>query len=679
MFIREWAVSEASGSFAAPPGLSPLLAQLLELRGFDTPEKVRQLLSPQSLSDPFTIKGMAGAVNRVQEALKNYENIAVYGDYDADGVTATAILYTYLKSVGGRVSFYIPPRDDGYGLNKDAILTLFREGVELIITVDNGISAVEEIDYANELGLDVVVTDHHLPHQRLPKACALVDPHQPGDDSPFRELSGAGLAFMLVTALSQGTELDAMEKYSGLAAIGTIADVVPLFGENRSIVRLGLLTMENHGAGHSPGLEALLRLTKGEMSSTGLAFSLVPCINATGRMGSASRAVRLLTCQDKAAAEALAAELQNDNARRKDVEQQIISQVVRWIEKTPQVRHARIIVAAGRGWHHGVVGIVAARIAEYYGKPCFVLSVNNGVARGSGRSREGFSLIDAIQFCAPLLTQYGGHPMAGGVTMPQEHVAKFREMVNQYAQSHAQSMPLPKLSLDCCLEPHQLTLENAQALRPLEPFGCGNAQPVFGVSGVTIQELRPLGAGHSHTKLVCAKDGCTFQCLRFGVAPTDFSYPVGAVVDLALNMDLNTYRGVEQLSLILRDIRRSGLDARANMDSCQAYEAVQRGENPPAAQELPPSREELVAIYKCLKRHHLLWVDIETLLYELLSQQILLGKLLLSLDIFQERGLAIFQFDRNRLRAELFKTNEKVDIMSSPLLQLGDKENAEPV
>lgn len=678
MNIKRWAAAplnrEEAGKLAAQFGLSPFLAAMLQLRGFTTQPAVAAILEAGEMSDPFLMKDMDRAVERIRRALEDFEKIAIYGDYDADGVTATAILYTYLQTLGADVRFYIPQREgEGYGMNKAAVETLSREGVDLIITVDNGISALEEIEYANSLGMEVVVTDHHQPHETLPNAYAIVDAHQPEDESPFKDCSGAGVVLKLVTAMEDGDAQTVLEEFADLAAVGTVGDVVPLLGENRVIVQAGLEIMSHfsdpEAAALRPGLAALMELCGAKPTAAGLAYSVVPCINATGRMGAPERAVRLLTYEDGESARSLAQELREDNARRKKVEAEITAQAVEKIESDPALRLARIIVVDGPGWHHGVVGIVAARVTERYGKPCFVISVDGDEARGSGRSVEGFSLFGAVTACQDLMTQYGGHPMAAGVTMHKDKVEEFRRRINEYARKACPDMPALTLKLDCLLEPSGMSPGLVRELGPLEPFGSGNPQPLFGLYGVELKALRAIGAAGNHTRLSCAKGGVHFEAVRFGSSPAEFPFPAGTLVDLAVNLDIDSFRGEEKLSIIVRDVKLSGVDQEACIRSVRAYERFSRKEplGPKEGRALTPGRDQLAAVYRLLQSHDGAWLSGEALLWNLRERRFNLGMVLICCDILQERGLIQYQVKGNNLSARMAPVKGKVDIFASPV------------
>ena len=513
MILRKWEVrpldKERAAAFAQTYGVPFFLAMLMNIRGLDDAVHLREFLGEgEPLSDPFLLKDMDKAAARITRAVDNMEKIAVYGDYDADGVTSTAMLYSYLETRGADVIFYIPQREgEGYGMNIGAVEYLKEQGVSLIVTVDNGISSVQEVARANELGIDVVVTDHHRPQEILPDAVAVVDAYRPDDTSPYKHFSGVGIAFKLLMALEDGAGdvEDLLEAYSDLAAIGTIGDIVPLTGENRTLIRAGL---ERLSQSDRPGVQALLEnagIAGKALTSTNVAFTLVPRINATGRMGAPERAVRLLISGYEEEAEVLSEEICADNEERRRVEAEIAEAAFANIEAKGYMKD-RVVVVDGENWHHGVIGIVASRVTERCGKPCMIISRGETEAKGSGRSIEGFSLFDAICACGDLLIKFGGHPMAAGITLKPENIEAFRKRINQYAAEHFPQMPTQTVTLDCKLNPAALSVSMAQSLTQLEPFGNGNPQPVFGLFNMELSNVTPVGGG-GHLRLTLEKNG----------------------------------------------------------------------------------------------------------------------------------------------------------------------------
>ena len=677
MSIKKWRVmpfdrAEAE-QFAAEIGIPPLLAVLLRTRGMTDRKQAEEMLSGGAVfSDPFLLPDMDKAAERVGKALDGFEKIAVYGDYDADGVTATAMMYSYLESCGGNVIFYIPNREsEGYGLNIGAIDALNEQGVKLILTVDNGISCTEEIDYANSLGIDTVVTDHHRQKGELPKAAAVVDAWREDCACPFRDYSGAGVAFKLISAL-EGPELGPealVENYADLAAIGTIGDVVPLTGENRMLVKAGV---ESISRTDRPGLEALLELTgldRRPLTALDVAFAVVPRINATGRMGPADRAVQLLITESPEEAGALAAEICEENAARRRIEDEVFHEVMEKLAQSPSLLFDRVLVVSGENWHHGVIGIVAARITERFGKPCVVLSWSGDAAKGSGRSVEGFSLFDAVCSCDDLLTRYGGHPMAAGMSLPAENMEEFRARLNRYAASLPQPMPSPVLCIDCLLKPEKLSVKIPQSIRALEPFGTGNPFPLFGLFGVMISDITPVGGG-KHLRVTVEKNGASVSCMKFGTTLEQFPFRTGDAVDLAVVLESRPYNGRDTLSVIIRAIRFTGTDGEELLSERALYEKFRRGETLTKEEmdSMIPSRDDFAAVYRALRDGGGFCGGPEQFFCRLQGAKTGFAKLLVILDVFEERGLTACERDLNTYRVRVVQRSGKVNLKESPLL-----------
>ena len=673
MNIKKWEVAplnrERAAQIAERYSLPFFLSMLLEIRGFEDEEEIRDLLSGGRLSDPLLMKDMDKAVERIRRAIDQFEKIAVYGDYDADGVTATSILFTYLEAVGADVIYYIPQREgEGYGMNLHAVEILHEEGVSLIITVDNGIASVAEVARAKELGMDVVVTDHHRPQREIPEAYAVVDAYQADDHGPYKDLSGAGVALKLVMALEDGDAGSVLEEYADLAALGTVADVVPVLGENRTIVKAGLNILSRGGRA---GVDALLEQSGMEgkaATATSLAFTVIPRINATGRMGAPERAVRLLTCDSQEEAQPLSAEICEDNERRREVEAEIAKEAMERIESEGSLLYSRVIVVDGKGWHHGVIGIVASRITERFGKPCVVISVDGNMAKGSGRSVEGFSLFQAVCACGDLMERYGGHPMAAGVTLKAENVPLFRERINQYAAQVCPEMPAQVLSIDCKLNPAALSPEMPQSLEPLEPYGSGNPQPLFGLYNMELRQVVPVGGGN-HLRLICAKKAVAVTCMKFGTTPEDFPFSPGDVLDLAVTLEAKEFRGEQKLTVSVRDIKLSGLDMDQCIHTYRLYEKLQREEplSPQEGAELLPSRQDLAVLYRKLVSLKGQGFSAQSLARDLPGFH--LGKVLLGLDMLEESRLVSLLGGEERKSAEILPTQGKVDIFAAPAFQ----------
>lgn len=675
MILRKWEVrpldKERAAAFAQTYGVPFFLAMLMNIRGLDDAAHLREFLGEgEPLSDPFLLKDMDKAAARITRAVDNMEKIAVYGDYDADGVTSTAMLYSYLETRGADVIFYIPQREgEGYGMNIGAVEYLKEQGVSLIVTVDNGISSVQEVARANELGIDVVVTDHHRPQEILPDAVAVVDAYRPDDTSPYKHFSGVGIAFKLLMALEDGAGdvEDLLEAYSDLAAIGTIGDIVPLTGENRTLIRAGL---ERLSQSDRPGVQALLEnagIAGKALTSTNVAFTLVPRINATGRMGAPERAVRLLISGYEEEAEVLSEEICADNEERRRVEAEIAEAAFADIEAKGYMKD-RVVVVDGENWHHGVIGIVASRVTERCGKPCMIISRGETEARGSGRSIEGFSLFEAICACGDLLIKFGGHPMAAGITLKPENIEAFRKRINQYAAEHFPQMPTQTVTLDCKLNPAALSVSMAQSLTQLEPFGNGNPQPVFGLFNMEISNVTPVGGG-GHLRLTLEKNGAVITAMRFNTKPEELPYHIGDKIDLAVQLEAREFRGQPSLTVIVRDMKFAAFNTEKNIASLASFEKWQRGEVLSAEDKnrLYPDRACLAAIYRALRTVNGKETD-QVRFVSQFGKDMTLGLFKTALLVFEERGLVHGEIADDTFTAALIETSGKTDITRSPVL-----------
>lgn len=675
MILRKWEVrpldKERAAAFAQTYGVPFFLAMLMNIRGLDDAAHLREFLGEgEPLSDPFLLKDMDKAAARITRAVDNMEKIAVYGDYDADGVTSTAMLYSYLETRGADVIFYIPQREgEGYGMNIGAVEYLKEQGVSLIVTVDNGISSVQEVARANELGIDVVVTDHHRPQEILPDAVAVVDAYRPDDTSPYKHFSGVGIAFKLLMALEDGAGdvEDLLEAYSDLAAIGTIGDIVPLTGENRTLIRAGL---ERLSQSDRPGVQALLEnagVAGKALTSTNVAFTLVPRINATGRMGAPERAVRLLISGYEEEAEVLSEEICADNEERRRVEAEIAEAAFADIEAKGYTKD-RVVVVDGENWHHGVIGIVASRVTERCGKPCMIISRGETEAKGSGRSIEGFSLFEAICACGDLLIKFGGHPMAAGITLKPENIEAFRKRINQYAAEHFPQMPTQTVTLDCKLNPAALSVSMAQSLTQLEPFGNGNPQPVFGLFNMELSNVTPVGGG-GHLRLTLEKNGAVITAMRFNTKPEELPYHIGDKIDLAVQLEAREFRGQPSLTVIVRDMKFAAFNTEKNIASLASFEKWQRGEVLSAEDKnrLYPDRACLAAIYRALRTVNGKETD-QVRFVSQFGKDMTLGLFKTALLVFEERGLVHSEIADDTFTATLIETSGKTDITRSPVL-----------
>jgi single-stranded-DNA-specific exonuclease len=676
--VKEWKVVpcdyNSSLKLAEELDIPKLLAVLLVSRGITEPAQAEAFFrSGLELSDPFLMADMEKAAERILRAIDHFEKIAVYGDYDADGITSTAMLYSYLESCGANVMYYIPEREgEGYGLNLNAIDILHNQEVSLIVTVDNGISSVEEVRYANSLGMEVVITDHHRPREVLPPACAVVDPYRKDCDSPYKDFSGVGVAFKLIMAL-EGRDCDLtalIENYADLVAIGTIGDIVPLTGENRGFVKAGLKLISRTDR---IGLQALIERAGMEgrsLTATNVAFTLVPRINATGRIGSPDRAVRLLTSEFPEEAGELASEICDDNDYRRQIENEIFEKVLEQLSKDPQHLFDRVLVIAGENWHHGVIGIVASKITDLFGKPSIIISFSGGEAKGSGRSVEGFSLFEAICSCEKLLTKFGGHPMAAGITLPTENIDLFRETINRFAAEHFRTMPVQTVKIDYVLRPDELTADLPRSLKTLEPFGMGNPSPLFGIFGATLSDITPVGGG-KHLRVSVTKDHYTLRCMKFFTTLEEFPYRIGDVLDLAVTLESKEYNGKNTLSIFIKEIKLSTLKTEEILQGLAVYERFRREEpfTEKEKESLIPNRGEFAAIYRCLQKENGFNGSPEVLLGHLDCPSIGIQKLLFGLDVLAERGLILLDKSKNTYKIQMVSVSQKVNLLDSKVIQ----------
>ena len=654
-------------ALAAETGLDPFAVLLLHARGVDTPDALAAFIGAVDapLSSPFLLRDMDKAVRRILAAVDAGERILVYGDYDCDGVTATALLYSYLQTVGAEVDYYIPSRErDGYGLSLRTAQKIVEGGFSLVVTVDNGIAALEEAVFLRENGVDLVVTDHHQPGEALPAAVAVVDPHLPDDPSPCKDLAGVGVALKICAALEDGDYTAVLQDYADLVTIGTVADIVPLTGENRTLVAGGLRAIAETDR---PGLRALLdslSLGEREITSSVVAFALAPRINAAGRMGDADAALELLLTEDPEDAARLAAALGEANAQRQATESEILAAVQAQLAETPALKEARVVVVAGEGWHPGVIGIVAARLVDAFGKPAAVIAVGeDGVCRGSARSVEGFSLYDALAAVQDTLVQFGGHTLAAGFSVKKENIPAFRDAINDYARR--QGDVYPALSIDCRLNPAHITAEILDSLRLLEPFGAGNPQPTFGIFGVNLVSVRPVG-NNKHIRLTVSKNGVTVPLVYFGMPAERFPYRPGDALDVAVRAEKNVFQGETKVSLQVKDVRPAGSDDDALFAALWRFAAAKRGEPLPAGERaaLSPDRALLGRVYKAVKNENGGQIPPEVLTARLGLPARQVGSVLASLCALTEVGV---------LRAENdgwadAGLQEKADLSQSPLL-----------
>lgn len=645
---------------------------LLQIRGITSDVEIEDFLYNDSvIADPMEIRDMDKAAARVRQAIDSGEAICVYGDYDADGVTSTALLYSYLETVGANVTYYIPSREgEGYGMNSAAVDMLAAQGVRLIVTVDNGIAAREEIAHAKSLGIDTVVTDHHTPLSTLPEALAVVDLHREDCPSRFKLLSGVGVAFKLIMAL-EGEECDVdmlLDNYSDILALGTIGDVVELKGENRVFVKRGMDSIMHTDRA---GISALLEVSGiGEKALTAgrVAFTLVPRINAVGRLGHSGQSVELLLTEDFERAEEIAQVMNRDNTERKEIENRILEEIDAEIRRNPALVRDRVIVIDGEGWRQGVVGIVAARVKETFGKPTIIISREGDKAKGSGRSVEGFALCDAVAACADVLTHYGGHPMAAGLSLPAENISLFRKRINEYAAS-LPKMPYDCFRIDCRLNPAIISEELVYQISLLQPFGAGNPTPVFGFFEMQLEAIIPMG-NNKHLRLQVSKGGNSLKVMQFFTAPEEFPFIKGDIIDIAATLEINEYNGVKSVSVVAKDIKASADDSEKLLNANRAFEKFIGGKplSKRIIERLTPTREDFAQLYRFLQACRGYRLAIDSLVHKL-GGRLNLGKIRVMLEAMRQLGLIEMEEGITGASIVLNQVKGKVSLESAPVMK----------
>ena len=679
MRYKQWKIAHPSPEGRAQlerAGIPSLLACVLSARGVTEPEQAWKLLTPgeEPLLDPMLLKDMDRAVLRVTRALKRGETIAVYGDYDVDGITSTCLLTDCLTRLGGRVRSYIPDRlEEGYGLNEEAVLHLAQQGVTLIITVDCGITAAREVEFARELGIDVVITDHHECKQAIPEAAAVVDPHRPDCPYPFKGLAGVGVALKLAMAAAGPDRAGLVfREYADLAAVGTVADVMPMTGENRTIVQTGLAALAHP---RRVGLAQLMEeagLGDKPVTSVSIGYTLAPRINAAGRMGQADLAAELLLTRDPGRAAALAQELCALNRERQTIECEIFQECVQRLERRPQ---SGVILLADEHWHQGVVGIVASRLTEKYSCPVFMVCLDQGMGKGSCRSWGGVNLFHLLTQCQDLLEGFGGHAMAAGFTVREENIPALERRLRQLVLEERAGEELPSLlEIDAAVLPQELTVEAVEALDALEPCGAGNPRPVLVLTGAHVISAAQVGRGR-HLKLRLEGRGVPLDAIFFSVDGSELGLTPGCRVDVAFYPQINDFRGVRSVQLQVVDLRHAM--TRAQLEQ-SIYEKYRRGEplSPQEAQSLLPTRAEFVCLWRYLERQCAGQTFLEDTLARIAQKSARSGgqserpnHTLVCLEVMEERGLISLERQSGRVQITLHRLEHKVDLNASAILR----------
>ncbi len=621
-------IKRAVADIADGLGINSIIANLLYTRGYTDVSSAKKFLYMETevLSDPMQMADMSDAVERIIRAIRDKEKITVYGDYDVDGVTSVCTLYLYLKSHGADVDYYIPNRiGEGYGVSEGAIAMMAERGTKLIITVDTGITADAEVDYAKSIGVDFVVTDHHECRQVLPNACAVVNPHRPDCPSRFKELAGVGVVFKVICACEQAISGEKSAKvayriiseYADLVAIGTIADVMPIREENRLIVSYGLKMMENTervglraiieaAAGKNDAQRSANKRKKQKISSSYIGYTLAPRINAAGRIRTASMAVELFLSENYEQAYKIAEELCTANRERQDEENKIMQEAYRKIEENGY-DNMHVIVLDADNWHHGVIGIVSSRITEKYGRPSILVSFegNNSdtpspddVGKGSGRSIKGMNLVDALCYCRDDLVKFGGHELAAGLSVTRSNLDTFRSKINEYAMNTlTEENMIPTVDADLEISLSDISMNLADELRILEPYGVGNPVPNFVLRSITVTEISGVSEG-KHTRFVFSDGTHSVSGMFFSCSPSSLGLYVGDKADVLFNIDINEWLGRRSVQLIIRDVKQSASQRSFIKMEHERFYEVWNGAKFSPDEHILPSRDDFAVIYR---------------------------------------------------------------------------------
>ncbi len=628
--------------------VSSIVARLLINRGYDTAETAKRFLhkSVDVLHDPMLMKDMDKAVARIQKAIDEGELITIYGDYDVDGVTATTILYQFIISQGGNAAYYIPDRvEEGYGVNLSAIETIAKSGCSLIVTVDSGITAVEEAAAIKELGVDLIITDHHECGEVIPDAVAVVDPKRSDCAYPFDKLAGVGVVFKLICALAgKDRTAEMIDTYCELVAMGTTADVMPLSDENRLLVSMGLTRLENT---KNFGLRALMTsagVQRRKITTSVIGYSLAPRINAVGRVGKAVRAVDLLLAQSSSQAEIIAEELCEANRQRQDEENKLVKEAYAMIEADPDMLKDNIIILTSNNWHNGVIGIASSRINEKYGLPAVLITIDGDMGKGSSRSSKSpFSIYDALDNVKQYFEKFGGHSSAAGFSIKAENIEPFKKALREYVKNMVTEKELtPKIDIDCELAIDQISMDTINQIAMLEPYGTDNNTPVFMLKDAEILEIQSL-SGDRHIRMTVRKGATKINAFCFSVSPTRFGYSVGDKVDIAFNLDTNIYRNVVSPQVTVRDMRFAESERNNIIRSNMLLDKYESGESFTSEEldEVIPNMDDFRDVFRYLRRNSagITLAALSRRVTAYSDRRMNVCKLAICIDVFSEMGL----------------------------------------
>ncbi|TCK97797.1 single-stranded-DNA-specific exonuclease RecJ [Natranaerovirga hydrolytica] len=679
-----WALREKNANQIKDKKMPQYIAKILENRGITDEEDIQKFLNPtlEQLHDPFLLKDMNQAVARVLKAIDKNEKIYIYGDYDVDGITSTSVLYLFLKNeLQGNVSYYIPDRlEEGYGVNVNALKKIRDEGTQLLITVDTGITACEECQYALDIGLDVIITDHHECQDQLPHAIAVIDPKREDCHYPFDKLAGVGVVFKLIQGIAltvDHIDTEDIYKYLDIVAIGTVADIVPLVDENRVITYNAFKKIPNTW---NIGLKALLKISDykedNKITAGFIGYRLAPRLNAGGRIGDAKRGVALFITDKEEEAYQIAQELNQENAYRQELEEKIYNEAVKIIEKENNLEEEKILVVASENWHHGVIGIVSSRITEKYYRPSLLLCIEDGVATGSARSVEGFSIFEALNRTKDIMNKFGGHDMAAGLSIDEDKIQLLQNNLNAYANEQMTPETLvPKLKADSYINVEEITVNLIEEIQQLEPYGMGNPEPQFILKGA-IDEIRLVGKNNNHLRLGLSDNQTKINGIGFGMPNYDKYYKLNDSIELIGQLAINEWNGLRSPQILIKDIRHNLSSINYLLEQYNTYkyqvetDYEQHLEGFLASNNIKTiHREKFEEIYKKLNYNLKVNGGTQSIFDLIQPKTEAFIQLVLILDVFDELGLIQYKMDIPFLEYHLLK-NKKVKLDSSKLYKI---------
>ncbi len=677
MAIKRWiytsADRETAKDIAETCGCGLFCALILAGRGMTDYSEIDEFLSTDVFfSNPLSISGMSAAAEQLRQAIENGDKIAVFGDYDADGVTATALLFDCLQRLGANVVCRVPLRENGYGIREDDVCMLHEDGVSVIVTVDNGIAAFEAAAAARMLGITMIITDHHIPADTLPDADVIIDPHIKGSEAEYRDYAGVGVAFMLACAVCERDPVELIPRYGDIVAIGTVADVVPLTRDNRAFVRYGCEMISGFASCGVKHLADLSGLENRLVDSRAVAFALAPRINAAGRMSDAIDAVNLLLADDDEECEELAARLCEYNVSRRYVESEIMLAAEEMIKADPSLIEMPVLIIKGEDFHAGVLGIAAAKLCTKYGRPCIVFTEQAGEIHGSARSYKGVSIFEILKGAEDFLLRFGGHELAAGVSILESDYKDAVIAINESALNLYPELPLPPLDVSLKLNPAALDIAAVYATQPLEPFGAGNEAPVYLLERMTIERIDEVGKTGGHTKLTLSRDGAQVTAMYFFRKKSEIFFEIGDVIDAAVALDINHFNDLERLTVIVKDLHFSCISYDMMGIDLRSFELWKiSGKKNAFCEEIHISREDVAAVWKNLK-HRGKIIGTEDIIERRIGRHRLL-KTWIILDILNELQMIKLRKDEF-IEIEFVKDPKKNPLENSPTFRAFCKE-----